>query len=462
LGASKQAASRITTMAVTESTRAQVVGALACQRDSYLRTLEAEVISCEKRPPPTSKKNGNKGRSADAANMSNSEIWLVEFADSVLFPEGGGQPSDHGTITPLSNARATPILIEFVERVGLRCVYHSSQPLEPGEIVRQEVDFHRRWDHMQQHTGQHLLSAVMNTYDNLTTLGWGMGKSGAMNYVDLPRKPSDAELQAIQARCNDIIRSSLPITVETPDDAKVHKMPEDYDQTKGVVRVIRIGDIDRNTCCGTHLSQTSHISLILVHHGEPVHGKNFRLYFSVGDRAINLATASIGAMGTISRLLSSKNTTDEVVQSVKAVQSSASDLKKREKKLLSDIAEFEAESAKVKLQTNKSVWIYRADGNADFVKWVTGNVKDTVMACGGVVVVATGEEKKSGQLVVLGEKGAVEVMILKIKNIVTGVKGGGAGDKWQGKVTAWEKNDLEILKKLVEASTALEVTKTSC
>ncbi|GKT93233.1 alanyl-tRNA synthetase domain-containing protein [Colletotrichum tofieldiae] len=227
----------------------------------------------------------------------------------------------------------------------------------------------------------------MNTYDNLSTLGWGMGKSGAMNYVDLPRKPSDAELQAIQARCNDIIRSSLPITVETPNDAKVHKMPEDYDQTKGV---------------------TSHISLILVHHGEPVHGKNFRLYFSVGDRAINLATASIGAMGTISRLLSSKNTTDEVVQSVKTVQSSASDLKKREKKLLSDIAEFEAESAKVKLQTNKSVWVHRSDGNADFVKWVTVNVKDTVMACGGVVVVATGEEKKSGQLVVLGRRAVLK------------------------------------------------------
>ncbi|KAK1985441.1 threonyl and alanyl tRNA synthetase second additional domain-containing protein [Colletotrichum cereale] len=442
-------------MAVTESTRAQVVGALACQRSSYIRTLEAEVISCEKRPPPTTKKNGSKEKSAgDAVSGGHSETWLVEFADSILFPEGGGQPSDHGTVTPLSNPGATPIPIEFVERVGLRCVYHSPEPLAPGETVRQEVDFQRRWDHMQQHTGQHLLSAVMNAYDGLNTLGWGMGKGGAMNYVDLPRKPSEPELQAIQARCNDIVRSSLPITVETPDDAKVHKMPEDYDQAKGVVRVIRIGDIDRNTCCGTHLSQTSHISLILVHHGEPVHGKNFRLYFSAGDRAISLATASIGAMGTISKLLSSKNAADEVVQSVKTVQASAADLKKREKKLLSDIADFEAESAKARLQTSKSVWVHRADGNADFVKWVTASVKDAVMACGGVVVVATGEEKKSGQVVVLGEKGCVEAVAAKIKDIVAGVKGGGAGDKWQGKVGAWEKGSLEALRKLVEGSSA--------
>ncbi|KAK6223065.1 threonyl and Alanyl tRNA synthetase second additional domain-containing protein [Colletotrichum tabaci] len=454
-------------MAVTESTRvAQVVGALACQTQSYLKTLEAEVISCEKRPPPTAvKKNGSKDKNkpADAADGSSAETWLIEFADSVLFPEGGGQPSDHGTITPLipdvedatAAAAADPIPIQFVERVGLRCVYHSPRPLTPGERVRQEVDFRRRWDHMQQHTGQHLLSAVMKAHDGgLDTLGWGMGKGGAMNYVDLPRRPSEAEIQGIQARCNEIVRSGLPITVETPEDAKVHKMPGDYDQSKGVVRVIRIGDIDRNTCCGTHLSQTSHISLILIHHGEPVHGTNFRLYFSAGDRAIDLATASIGAMGSVSRLLSCKNAVEEVVQGVRALQGSVAELKRREKKLLSDVAEFEADSARARLQAGKSVWVHRADGNADFVKWVTAGVKDAVAARGGVVVVATGEEKKSGQLVVLGEKGGVEAMVPRIKDIVTGVKGGGAGDKWQGKVVAWEKGNLEALKSLVEGSDA--------
>ncbi|KXH36812.1 threonyl and Alanyl tRNA synthetase second additional domain-containing protein [Colletotrichum salicis] len=438
-------------MAVTESNRAQVVGALACQKNSYVRTLEAEVISCEKRPPPPGKKNGKNETAEPAADSSDADVWLVEFADSVLFPEGGGQPSDHGSITPLSSSDATAIPIQFVERIGLRCVYHSPQPLNPGEKVCQEVDFQRRWDHMQQHTGQHLLSAVMNTHDSINTLGWGMGKTGAMNYVDIPRKPSDAELQAIQARCNEIIRANFPITVETPDDAKVHKMPQDYDQSKGVVRVIRIGDIDRNTCCGTHLSQTSHISLILVHHGEPVHGKNYRLYFSVGDRAINLATASLSAMSSLSKLLSCKNTSDEVVQTVKTVQSSATDLKKREKKLLADIAEFEADAAKTKLQSTKSVWVHRANGNADFVKWVTVGVKDAVMACGGVIVLATGDDGNSGQISVLGGKAAVEALVPKIKDAVTGVKGGGGGEKWQGKVTTWEKGSLKALKELVEA-----------
>lgn len=99
---------------------------------------------------------------------------------------------------------------------------------------------------MQQHTGQHLLSAVMDTYENLGTLGWGMGAEGGVNYVDLPRKPSQSEMQAIQDRCNEIIRDNVSITVNTPSTAESNSSPSDYDLEKGLVRVISIGDFDHN------------------------------------------------------------------------------------------------------------------------------------------------------------------------------------------------------------------------
>jgi misacylated tRNA(Ala) deacylase len=166
------------------------------------------------------------------------------FADSVL---GGGQPTDYGTVTPLANSSLEPITIKTIERHGLRCVYHSPHPLSPGTLVRQDVDFKRRWDHMQQHTGQHLLSAIMDRYDNLETLGWGMGAENDVNYVDLPRKPSEEEMQTIQEKCNEAIRNNHTVTVQTPDHAKVDSLPEDYDKEKGVVRVIKIGDIDENS-----------------------------------------------------------------------------------------------------------------------------------------------------------------------------------------------------------------------
>ena len=117
----------------------------------------------------------------------------------------------------------------------------------PGTPVRQDVEFFRRWDHMQQHTGQHLLSAIMDTYDNLRTLGWGMGTTNEMNYVELPRKPSQEEMQCIQQKCNQIIQQNFKITVQTPDDATVDSLPDDYDKGRGVVRVVKIGDLDNNT-----------------------------------------------------------------------------------------------------------------------------------------------------------------------------------------------------------------------
>jgi misacylated tRNA(Ala) deacylase len=88
---------------------------------------------------------------------------------------------------------------------------------------------------MQQHTGQHLLSAVMDFMD-LPTLGWSMGQPGEMNYVELPRKPSDEEIQKIQQSCNAKIREGIPITVETPEGKGSDSLPGDYDKEKGIVR----------------------------------------------------------------------------------------------------------------------------------------------------------------------------------------------------------------------------------
>jgi misacylated tRNA(Ala) deacylase len=99
---------------------------------------------------------------------------------------------------------------------------------------------------MQQHTGQHLLSAIMDTYDGLETLGWGMGSDGGMSYVELGRKPTPEEIEEIQRRCNEIVSRNVAITVGTPMDAKKDSLPEDYDAEKGIVRVVKIGDIDEN------------------------------------------------------------------------------------------------------------------------------------------------------------------------------------------------------------------------
>ncbi|KAI0118706.1 threonyl and alanyl tRNA synthetase second additional domain-containing protein [Nemania sp. FL0031] len=436
---------------------AAIVGALACQRDSYLEDLVSEVVSCVKftPPPPADPKKGQKSKAPNAAVSSEpppSDLWLIEFADSVLFPEGGGQPSDQGWIraeVPPFTPLPEPIPIHFVQRQGLRCVYHSPAPLAPGTRVRQYLDYDRRWDHMQQHTGQHLLSAIMQRHDDLNTIGWGMGQGDSMSYIDLPRKPSAVQMESVQLKCNRAIRDNIAITVTTPANVQANKLPEDYDKDKGLVRVINIGDLDQNPCCGTHLSQTSHIALILVHSIEAVNAKRYRLYFSAGNRAIQLATMSIKALQVTALALSSPSSPEDVIAGVKRKVAAVSELKKQEKSLLAEIAKYEADRVKSVLQSGKNAWVYRAKGGLDFLNLVIFEIKNAITAP-RVVVLAGGEGQTGGPVVIFGHDETVTHFSARVKELLKDVKGGGRGGKWQGKVPEWRKGELEALKALVE------------
>ncbi|CAO2657475.1 Nn.00g036010.m01.CDS01 [Neocucurbitaria sp. VM-36] len=434
-----------------------IVGALKCQQDSYLQTLETEVVSCNEYIPPQTPQQNGKSKSKKSTDPTEalqngdsapSKTWLIEFADSVLFPEGGGQPTDHGSLTPLSDDKNGSIPITSIQRHGLRCIHFSPTPLSPGTPVRQTVEFTRRWDHMQQHTGQHLLSAIMDSM-NLETLGWSMGAAGEMNYVELPRKPSDEEIRVIQGKCNEAISENMGITVETPEGKGSDSLPEDYDREKGVVRFIRIGDLDYNACCGTHLKQTSHIGLILLHHTQSIRGTNCRLFFTAGDRAIKMATESINALRSIAISLSSSSVPAEVAAGVQRLGEQVSEARKKEKKMLVEIAKFEADRIKAKLEQQERVFSYRPSDGLDFINLVMFEIKEVVKER-GVVLLCSGEVKTAGSIVITGKSDLVESTAAKVKEVVSSVKGGGKGEKWQGKVTEWNKGEIEALKVAVE------------
>lgn len=431
-----------------------IVGALSCQKDSYLQTLDTEVVACDEYVPLKASQQNGKSKSKKSAEPAGNpdpavqRTWMIEFADSVLFPEGGGQHSDHGFIKPLGAKGMSAIPIENIQRHGLRCIHFSQTPLEVGTKVRQTVYYARRWDLMQQHTGQHLLSAIMDGMD-LPTLGWSMGQPGEMNYVELPRKPTDAEIVRIQQECNAVVRENLPVMVETPEGKASSKLPADYDGEQGVIRFIKIGDLDYNACCGTHLKQTSHIGLILLHHTQSIRGTNCRLFFSAGDRAIKLATESINGLRNIAVSLSSGATPEEVAAKVQGLTEQVSEGRKREKRLLSEIAKVEAQQIKETLQCAVGAYSHRPDDGLDFINLMLVELRETLKGK-GVAVLLTGDTKTSGTLVITGNAELVENLSLKVKDVVKMVKGGGKGEKWQGKVTEWQKGEIEALKSIVE------------
>lgn len=443
--------------AETPTISPSIVGALSCQKDSYLQTLETEVVACDEYIPPKSTQQNGKAKSKKSTDPSKAngisdsaapQTWMIEFADSVLFPEGGGQHSDHGFISPLGVKGTSAIPIENIQRHGLRCIHFSQTPLEVGTKVRQTVYYARRWDLMQQHTGQHLLSAIMDGMD-LPTLGWSMGQPGEMNYVELPRKPTDVEIARIQQECNAVVRENLPVTVETPEGKGSSKLPTDYDGEQGVIRFIKIGDLDYNACCGTHLKQTSHIGLILLHHTQSIRGTNCRLFFTAGDRALNMATGSINGLRNIAVSLSSGASPEEVAAKVQGLREQVSEGGKREKRLLSEVAKFEAQQIKETLQCALGAFSHRPDDGLDFINLVLIELRDTLKGK-GIVVLCTGDTRTPGSLVITGKAELVEILSVKVKDIVKTVKGGGKGEKWQGKVTEWQKGEIEAVKTAVE------------
>ncbi|CAE6468826.1 unnamed protein product [Rhizoctonia solani] len=439
---------------------AKIVGNLACQQNSYLYELQTTVISCvEVASSKADTKRTKKNKEKDSKPTNGTEIlWEIECEDSILFPEGGGQPTDHGTLTTKEEPN-DPIPITTIHRHGLRAVLFSPRPLTPGTVVTQRVDARRRMDHMQQHTGQHLLSAVMDTYPGLETLGWSMGASMVgesimgedkvpnMNYVELGRKPTEAEIAEIQEKCNQFVMQNKTITVSTPHDAVQDWLPSDYDKENGIVRVITIDGIDENPCCGTHLSQTAHIGPILLHYTQPIRGTNTRLFFSCGSRAMALTTSALRATRSLSVTLASGTNPSELNTRATQVTSSLRDALRAKRKLETEIASYLAS----RVTQDQSPWLHRAEAGLDFLMDVAAAVPEERLP--SVLLLAAGSGAEGGSVLIIGNNAdQVQSVASKAVTVVKQLKGGGKGARWQGKVQVWEKGNLDALEKIARES----------
>lgn len=122
------------------------------------------------------------------------------------------------------------------------------------------------------------------------------------------------------------------------------------------------------------------------------------------------------------------------------------------RKLEVEIAGFEAERVKRRLDSGKGAFVKRSEGGLDFINAVTAEMKDGGYDTKGYTILVTGEKGASGPVVVVGEEEEVKKAVERVKEALkdSGVKGGGKGSRWQGKVTKWAVKDFEVLKELVE------------
>jgi alanyl-tRNA synthetase len=221
--------------------------------DCYLRDFEAAVID-----------RADDGR----------RVYLDRTA---FYPTSGGQPFDTGR---LGGIEVTEVVDE-----GQRIAHLLTEPLS-GQRVRGQVDWPRRFDHMQQHTGQHLLSAVVAELFGFLTVGVHFGRETSTLDLEIGAF-TPAQVTAVEARANEIVAENRPVYVSFEEAESVTGLRKLSDRA-GDLRVVTIRDLDRSACGGTHVLATGEIGAFLIRKVERSR-QRLRLEFVCGARAIRRA-----------------------------------------------------------------------------------------------------------------------------------------------------------------------------
>ncbi|EGV65107.1 hypothetical protein CANTEDRAFT_97577 [Yamadazyma tenuis ATCC 10573] len=429
-----------------------IVGALACQKESFLKTLATTVCSCEPHKghiTPKDKQNKNKKKKDSDASNGTEVKYAIELADTVIFPEGGGQPCDQGFI----KSETDEVFVSEAIREGLTALHLSNKPLVPGTKVNVSMDWARRFDHMQQHTGQHLVSAIFDQYD-LETLSWGMGDVTC--YVELPKKVDEELVNEVNQKVNQAILDAIPITVEVPDghghELDLSHLPDDYDISKGLVRIVSIGNLDRNPCCGTHLKNTSQIQAVSILNQVNVRGGNSRVHFVCGSRVYKFAQKNYDILKNVSGGLLSCQP-DEVYEKTKLLNDNYREANSTKNNLLKELMGLEAKRMFESFKNGSTLeWAYRKDTDAESLNLLqkelltlVNNNKDSGIDLDKThtAVMFTGLVNEPGTIKIMGPESTE--LSGEIKKILSTIKGGGKGSSFQGKISKYEKGEIDSL-----------------
>ena len=212
---------------------------------------------------------------------------------SAFYPTGGGQPCDHGWI---GEARVTDVREEGGE------VVHRVEGPAPSGALACRIDGKRRWDHLQQHHGQHILSAAFRAIADLETVSFHLGSETCSIDLGAPDVPAETARRA-EGMANEIVRSNRDVRIRayTPEEAKklhLHKAPPQTDR----VRIVEIDGFDWTPCGGTHPARTGAVGSIVVLGREKVRGCT-RVTFVCGGRAQRITDERIDLVDRLCAIL---------------------------------------------------------------------------------------------------------------------------------------------------------------
>ncbi|WP_400247887.1 DHHA1 domain-containing protein [Niallia sp. JL1B1071] len=200
----------------------------------------------------------------------------VTLQETAFYPEGGGQPADTGTIDGID--------VLDVQIKGNK-IYHRVERKPKSKHVECELNWNRRFDHMQQHTAQHLISAVLEEQYSIPTVSFHLGKDYTTIDVDTSELTTE-QIDKIEHICNTYIMTNLEIKTYFTTHEEVNKFPlRKLPKVTGAIRIVEIDGIDFSACAGTHVQRTGELSSFKIIKTEKHRGQT-RVFFLSGWRAI--------------------------------------------------------------------------------------------------------------------------------------------------------------------------------
>ena len=202
-------------------------------QDPYLTAFTARVLTCA--PSKTG--------------------YLVTLDRTAFYPEGGGQPADHGVLGGVS-------VTDVHERDGV--IFHTcGGPMEPGATVEGSIDWPRRFDHMQQHSGEHILSGLLCSLYDCDNVGFHLGADTVT--IDYNRELTWEQVLEAERRANETIWKDTPAEITFPSpQALEHLHYRSKKELTGQVRIVSFPGADCCACCGTHVRRAGEVGIIKV------------------------------------------------------------------------------------------------------------------------------------------------------------------------------------------------------
>lgn len=381
-------------------------------KDQYIKEFTAEIVDIKEKDSK----------------------FYVELDKTAFFPGGGGQFCDTGKIDNHD-------VIDVCEEDGT--IYHitTTKPIKIHK-VKCLIDWEKREDGMNQHFGQHVLSGCFFKLFNANTVGFHLGRE--FSTVDINGFLTEEQIRKAEEYANEIIKNDIEVEFLTPERKQLKKLGlrRDLPNTNEQIRVVKIGDLDINACCGVHPKSTLSLRMIKIKKYEKCRNAT-RIEFLAGKRAVDDSLKNDRYLTEICRYLSS--TEKEAISGIKSLHNKLEEIMHTNKKLEEKISKYQIKEMIEEADKIGEISLIKKIYENENVKYISKMASKLVELDNVVALIALKNDEKSNFVFASSKNISNLNMSELIKDAITLVDGRGGGSQFLAQGGGKDNGNIESL-----------------